>query len=160
MKRFLTAASITLTLFTATALAQPSPPNESESGAEAKSNASGDASFTIENSLNLRDPFSRLIMKGANKVADVQIPELERHDLQEFKLIGIITGPNKNRALVMGPDSKMHVVSESAVIGTRKGLITKIRPGGITVYEKVVNLLGQQEGIESKIEFQEKKPGG
>lgn len=142
--------------FTTAALAQPSPATDTV--ADTNSNVASDMTFSIESSLNLRDPFSRLIMKGTAQVAEIQIPELERHDIQEFKLVGIITGPKQNRALLMGPDSKMHVVSESAVIGTRKGLITKIRPGGLTVYEKVVNLLGQHEGIESKIEFQEKKP--
>lgn len=112
--------------------------------------------FTLENSLNLRDPFSRFIAKSEDRVDQALIPELERFDLEQFKLVGIITGAKRNKALLTAPDGKMHVISERATIGTRRGTVTRITPGAIVVHEKVVNLLGQEEGVDTQIEFQEK----
>jgi Tfp pilus assembly protein PilP len=146
-------SSFALLFVTTTVWAQPSPATPLQ-----ESSVASDMNFTIENSINLRDPFSRLINKSSQQIGETQIPELERHDLTQFKLVGIITGPKRNKALLMGPDSKMHVVTESTVVGTRHGQITVIKPGGVTVHEKVVNLLGQEEGVDTTIVFEEKKP--
>lgn len=144
-----------LILSVALVFAQPSPPDPSTPV------AAGDVfknpSLTIESSLNLRDPFSRLVQKDGEGIADTQIPELERHDIDKLKLVGVITGPRKNKALIMTPDSKMHVVAENAVLGTRKGHVVRIERDGVVVHEKVVNLLGQEESVESTIEFTKKK---
>lgn len=114
-------------------------------------------SFTLENSLSLRDPFRRPPSKVAKEFAGGGIlPELERYELDKFKLVGVVTGPRKNKAMVTTPDGKMHIVSETMHIGTRHGVIKRIAPGRVSVEEKVVNLLGQEENIETTIEFESK----
>lgn len=87
---------------------------------------------------------------------DVSIPELERFDLDKWSLVGVITGPKKSKAMVVSPSGKMHIVEEDVHIGTRHGFIKKIVPGAISVEEKVVNLLGQEEKVETVIQFKEK----
>lgn len=137
------------------AKAQPTPGAQVASQ-PAQASDGGEAGFSIENSINMRDPFSRYVAKSEGEIAGETIPELERHELEQFKLVGIITGPKKNKALLTAPDGKMHVISEQVTIGTRHGVVTKIAPNEVIVHEKVVNLLGQEEGIDTAITFKEK----
>lgn len=129
------------------AFAQPSPPQDKGE----------QTSFTMENSISLRDPFRRPTPAGGQAVADARIPELERYELDKLKLVGVITGPRKPKAMVTTPSGKMHIVAENATIGVRHGRIKKIAPGMIEVEEKVVNLLGQEENIETLLEIKDDK---
>ncbi|HRK03072.1 MAG TPA: hypothetical protein PLH57_10450, partial [Oligoflexia bacterium] len=55
------------------------------------------------------------------------------------------------------PSGKMVIVQEKTILGPRRGSITRIVPGAVFIEERVVNLLGQEEKIETIIEFKEKK---
>ena len=117
----------------------------------------GDTTITLENSLALRDPFRQPKLKVASDVNEGgTIPELERFEVEQFKLIGVISGLKKNKALLTSPDGKMHIVSENMRLGNRHGLIRKIAPGTVLIEEKVVNLLGQEEKIQMSIQFKDK----
>jgi Tfp pilus assembly protein PilP len=113
--------------------------------------------ITLENSLTLRDPFRQPQMKLANEVNEGgRVPELERFQIEQFKLMGIITGPKKNRAMVSSPEGKIFIVSEEMRIGSRRGTVKQIRPNAVIVEEKVVNILGQEERLETSIQFKDK----
>lgn len=113
--------------------------------------------MTIENSLTLRDPFRRQVPSGGTAADGTLIPELERFEVDKYKLVGVITGPKRARAMLTAPGGKMHIVSEDTKIGTRRGTIKKIAPGMVAVEEKVVNLLGQEEKIETVLHFKDKQ---
>jgi Tfp pilus assembly protein PilP len=113
-----------------------------------------EANLSLETSINLRDPFSRVANRGMVENNEDKIPELERYELDKFSLVGIITGPKKSKALLVADETKkLHVVSEKARIGTRGGYVKSIEPGMVTIEEKVVNLLGQEESIETVLEL-------
>lgn len=119
---------------------------------------SEDAPFTLESAMTLRDPFRRPELKTAMAIDEGGlIPELERYELDKFKLVGVITGAKKNKALLTAPNGKMHVVSDKTVLGNRRGYIKRILPGMIVIEEKVVNLLGQEERIETVIAIKDPK---
>lgn len=103
----------------------------------------------------MRDPFKRIGI--AVQVTTAEIPPLERYDIGDFTLVGIITGANKNKALVTDKSGKMHVVTEKMRIGTRSGIIKKISPSSIFVEEKGVDVFGREEKLMSKIEFKEQQ---
>ncbi|MEW6056508.1 MAG: pilus assembly protein PilP [Bdellovibrionota bacterium] len=139
------------------AFAQPSPP-EAKQAASSNPEAKTDDTFSLESSMTLRDPFRRPIPKLADGADEGgRVPELQRYELDKFSLIGIITGLKKNKALVTTPDGRMHIVSENAVMGTRSGAVKRISAGFISVEEKVVNILGQEEKIETIIKLKEKE---
>lgn len=77
--------------------------------------------------------------------------ELERYPITDFKVVAIITGPIRMRAMLTAPDGKTHYVSEQMKIGTRDGVIVKITTKSIVVREKVVNPLGEVEQFDSEI---------
>lgn len=140
-------------------LSLPADSTKSEQGA-GNEEKGAQPTFTLENSLSLRDPFRRFTPKAnANTDENGLIPELERYELDKYRLMGIITGPKKNKALVLSTvDGRMHIVAEKQRIGVKRGVVKKIAPGSVVVEEKVVNLLGQEEKVETAIEFAKPKP--
>lgn len=111
---------------------------------------------TVQDLIKLRDPFKRPVLKleaGESK------SELESFSIDKFSLAGVLTGPRKTRAVVVGPDGKTYVVGESTRIGLRKGVITQIRADRVVVVEKITNVFGEVERVESEIRLRKAKIG-
>lgn len=115
--------------------------------------------LTLENSLKLRDPFAVFKDDILMNPQLSSLPELERYPLDRFRLIGVIVGTKKNKAMLVSPDGKMHIVSENVKIGVRNGRVKSILEGNILVEEKIMNILGKEEKIISKIEIENKDKG-
>ena len=120
-----------------------------------KADLSKSEPMSMEETLTLRDPFRRP-NKFSENSTDAAIPELERYSLEQFKIIGIITGPKKAKALLSTPTNKMFIVQESDKLGNRSGIVKKIKDRSVLVREKLVNLIGQEENIETELKYLEK----
>lgn len=113
---------------------------------------------TPEELLKLRDPFKRPAISAA---LSVQKSELERFPVEQFKMVGITTGPDKLRAMIVDPNGKTYFVSERERIGVRSGFIRRISVEGIIVREKITNVLGKEENIDFEMKLPpEKKSAG
>lgn len=99
-----------------------------------------------ESYLKLRDPFKRPNLPS--KKTEI-LSELERYSLDELKLLGVITGPKNKRAMLQAPDGKAYFVSEGGKVGNREGTVSKIGSNYIKIEEKIQNVLGQFEMVES-----------
>lgn len=92
--------------------------------------------------LNMRDPF---------KMPEIPIEklsprtELERLPLESYKLIGILTGPERMKAMLQTSEGRTYFAMERMKIGLNGGVILKITSDGIIVREKMINILGQEE---------------
>ena len=71
-----------------------------------------------EEMLKVRDPFRRPDVVAENLAAT---SPLERFPASDFQMIGVLTGPEKIRAMVLGPDGKSLFVAERMKIGQRHG---------------------------------------
>ena len=96
----------------------------------------------------LRDPFQmpeikldKLLQKG----------ELEAHLVTDFKLIGVLTGMERLRALVQAPSGKTYVVGERMKLGIQGGVIRRITHDTVYVREKFMNVVGQEETTEIEL---------
>ena len=69
----------------------------------------------------------------------------------DLKLVGVLTGPLKVRAMVVAPDGKTYYVAEKMKVGLRNGIVTRITTRSIQVQEKIVNALGETESVDSEI---------
>jgi hypothetical protein len=98
----------------------------------------------------LRDPFKRPVLKAS---LGIRKGDLESFSVESLKVVGVLTGPSQIRALIMSPDGKSHLVTERVKIGIRGGIIKKITPDGILVREKIVNVIGQEENIDTEIQL-------
>lgn len=99
--------------------------------------------------LNQRDPF---------KMPEIQrsvgpMSELELYAVSEFKLIGILSGGVQLRAMISSPNGRTYFVKPGMLLGTRKGVIRKITESGLFVREKVVNVLGDEEALDTELKL-------
>jgi hypothetical protein len=101
---------------------------------------------------HVRDPFKKPMIA---KVGVKPRSELESFPVEKFKLIGIVTGPKRLRAMLQGPTGTSYFVAEGMAIGMRKGVIRKITTEAVLVRERVVNILGQEENVETELHLPE-----
>lgn len=98
--------------------------------------------------LRSRDPFLRpAVIAGPNDNRS----ELEMFPLEQLRLVGIITGPNKMRAMLVAPNGKTYLVFENMKIGLRRGVVRKITSRAVFIREKIVNLLGKEEILDVQL---------
>ena len=83
---------------------------------------------------------------------------LERIDLSQLKLVGIITAASGNRALVEESSGKGYVVKTGTYIGINGGKIVKIDKELVTVEEQFEDVFGKIQTQERKLKLP-KPPG-
>ncbi len=98
--------------------------------------------------LELRDPFAK---PPAPVVALDPKSDLEKIPVADLKMLGVVTGPDRLRAMVGAPNGRTYFVSESMKIGTRKGVIRKITSNSIKIREKVVDVFGDEQNSDTEI---------
>ena len=98
--------------------------------------------------LRIRDPFRRPDVGGQE--VGVRSP-LERFPASDFQMVGVLTGPERIRAMVLAPDGKSHFVAEMMKIGQRKGIVRRITSNSILIREKIVNVFGQEESVDTEL---------
>jgi len=112
------------------------------------------------------DPFEPLFKKEpvslavGNKTIKQRKPltPLERVNLSQLTLVGIIQAPSGNRALVQETSGKGYVVKKGTYIGTNSGKIVQILKDRIIIEEESEDIYGKVSIIKKPIKLQ-KPPG-
>lgn len=105
-----------------------------------------------------RDPFSPIIVQAATQVNRLSSrPPLERYNIYEFKLTGILWGGFGYNAMVEGPDGKGYFVHIGTSIGLNSGVIIRITPNNLVVEEKFKTSKGDIDRKEIIIELRKKQ---
>ena len=68
---------------------------------------------------------------------------LERVDLSQLSLVGVVSSPEKNRALVEEMNGKGYIVSIGTYIGINSGKVVQILRDRIVIEEEVEDVLGK-----------------
>ena len=93
---------------------------------------------------NKKDPFKPfVVVKVETKSSPESIKKNLRNslpihsfDVNQFKLIGIITGGRENQAMVVDPGGKGYVLKVGMLIGKNDGKITSINSSGVEILEQ------------------------
>ncbi len=121
----------------------------------------------LGNLTDIRDPFKSPLKKKLKssdssgskkrsylidgKFTNVARPDLSTIKLEELLITGVIIGRNR-RAIAKSYDGKINLtLKEGMVIGPDKLELKAILPGGIVLVEKIVNVYGQEEYLETVI---------
>lgn len=88
----------------------------------------------------------------------VPLTPLEKIDLSQLKLVGIIRSPSGDKALVEEANGKGYIVTKGTYIGINSGRIIGITENGIIVEEEIEDVLGKV--IINKTELKLQKPPG
>jgi Tfp pilus assembly protein PilP len=123
------------------------PPKELDSRVAEEREAARVLERVTEAARTTRDPFKRF----PNDDSDQSVPELERHAAEKYRLVGLIRGMPRLRAMVASPSGKTHFVAEGMRVGNRKGRVLRIRDGELVIREKVINPLGEEEAVDIRL---------
>jgi type IV pilus assembly protein PilP len=104
-----------------------------------------------------RDPFAPIIIKESKKGKEGDRPPLERYNLSEFKLTGIIWGGFGYNAMLEGPDGKGYFVRVGTIVGPNRGVVKKITQNTMVIEEKFKTYTGETERKEIVVELRRKQ---
>jgi type IV pilus assembly protein PilP len=110
------------------------------------------------------DPFEPLFRRKpvtvGKKKPKKRIPQtpLERIDLSQLKLVGIIMASSGNRAMVEESSGKGYVIKKGTYIGVNSGKVVKIKKEKVVVEEEFEDVFGKTELRQREIKLP--KPSG
>ncbi len=81
----------------------------------------------------------------AKKKRRVPRTPLERIDLGQLKLVGIIVASSGNRALVQEASGKGYIIKEGTYIGLHSGKVTEIKKDRVVIEEETDEVVGTQK---------------
>ena len=95
------------------------------------------------NPIGKRDPFrSFLNLDGGKKVIESASP-LQKYEIDQYQLVGIIWGVERSRALVQDPEGVGHVMEIGTYIGKNWGKVTQINSSEVVVTEEYQTVDGE-----------------
>ena len=115
----------------------------------------------IDKPFDLRDPFRAPISKsekakeksgyfvsGNGQYSNIQENTVKR--IEDIKVVGVLIG-RERRAMVSAGTGPIIILKEGMKIGDEGAELKAILPGGIILVEKIVNVYGQEEYLETVI---------
>lgn len=103
-----------------------------------------------------RDPFAPIIERDIKKAKSTDLPPLERFNINEFKLSGIVWGGFGYNAMVEGPDGKGYFVRVGSIMGPNRGVVKKITQTNLIIQEKFKTSTGETQLKEFIVEIRKK----
>ncbi len=80
---------------------------------------------------------------------------LEKIDLAQLKLTGVLRAQSKTRALVQEVSGKGYIIDEGTYIGNKGGQVSKILKDRIMVSEKALDVFGKITVLERELKLQQ-----
>lgn len=99
------------------------------------------------------DPFRSYIRRQVTLESDATSSPLERFDLSQLTVMGIIWGVDEPRALVKDPTGKGYIVRAGTPIGKNKGRILRIEDNKVVVKETYLDHLDRATTKEVELEL-------
>jgi Tfp pilus assembly protein PilP len=101
-----------------------------------------------------RDPFFSPLYRVTEQAAmtsDEAKTPLQRLDLGQFKVVGIILETGEAKALIEDNSGLGYIVTSGTLIGPRGGVIKSIEPGRILVEEYETDFYGKRQALEKEM---------
>jgi type IV pilus assembly protein PilP len=119
----------------------------------------------IENPFGLRDPFKAPVNKseerkegrgfritGKGQYSNIGETALDQISVDSIRVVGVLIGKERRALVNTGKDNKKIIIlKEGAKIGTDGSELKAILPGGIVIVEKITNVYGEEEYLETVI---------
>jgi type IV pilus assembly protein PilP len=94
------------------------------------------------NPIGKRDPFRSFLAEGVRADDEVPRTPLQRFEIDQYALVGIIWGIDRPRALVEDPEKTGHVMEIGTYVGRNWGKVTQITDSEVVVTEEFQTLGG------------------
>ena len=105
-----------------------------------------------------RDPFRSFIQDHKSLEDGIESP-LEKFDLGQLEVAGVVWRGNRRRALILDPSGQAYVVAEGDTIGKNAGTILAIQDSTMLVREKYVDFHGDQTEKEIEMRIRQSQGG-
>ncbi len=118
----------------------------------------------IDNPFELRDPFKAPQAKSEGKTSKqgyfvsgqgsyTNIAESSVQDItpQDIKVIGVLIGKERRALVNLKGEKAVVILKEGMKLGRDEAELKAILPGGIILVEKIINVYGQEEYLETVI---------
>jgi hypothetical protein len=116
----------------------------------------------IEKPFELRDPFRAPVTKaekakeksgyfvsGSGQYSNIKENSVKK--IEDIKVVGVLIGRERRAMVSTGENSPIIILKEGMKIGDEGAELKAILPGGIILVEKIVNVYGQEEYLETVI---------
>jgi type IV pilus assembly protein PilP len=112
----------------------------------------------VYNPIGKRDPFRTFIATAEDEEIRSPTP-LQRYELEQYKLTGIVWGVDRPRALVEDPEGMGHVIELGTYIGKKWGKVTQITSNQLVVTEEYLTPEGALvvNPIEIKLQYSDEE---
>src|SRR5690606_7790258 len=89
---------------------------------------------------------------GKGQYSNIVEAPLEQIQLGDLRLVGVLIGKERRALVNIGQENKKIIVlKEGMKIGPEAAELKAILPGGIVLVEKIVNVYGEEEYLETVI---------
>lgn len=114
------------------------------------------------NPVGKRDPFKPFIALGPKKAVRKKAPvtPLQRYDVSELKLVGVLKAPGGYRALVEDAGGKGFIIGKGTLIGPGDGRVKEIRKDRVIIEETYRDIFGQIKRREISMPLRKPEEGG
>ncbi|HVO31246.1 MAG TPA: pilus assembly protein PilP [bacterium] len=95
------------------------------------------------NPIGKRDPFKSFLAEEIAPGSQKALTPLQRYDIDQLNVIGIIWGISTPRAMVTTPDAKGYVVQKGTLVGKNWGKVSRITQDEVIVSEEYRDFEGK-----------------
>lgn len=136
---------------------------EKEEGQEAAKNRLIELNKEFQyNPVGKRDPFrSFVVMRPTEKkyVGSKELTPLQRYELSQLNLVGIIVGPKDKHGLVEDASGKGYVVRIGTYIGKNGGRVIEVRDDELVIEEYYIDYFGREQSESVSMKLQKGNEG-
>jgi Tfp pilus assembly protein PilP len=137
-RRHLIFSAVATLVLTASAAAQSGKPLPQMASLEGSpSMLRGEPTYS---GIGRRDPFRPYVIDNKR----LQLTPLQKYELGQLKVAGVISGPSTPRAMVEDGGGMGYIVTIGTPMGPNGGVVTAILPGRIVVEETVLDFYGKE----------------
>ncbi len=112
------------------------------------------------NGVGRRDPFRSIVALSEGRPKSVKtLPPLQRNEVSDLRLQGIIWGEYGPRAIVNTPDGKGYTVRVGTPVGFNRGVIKRITQNQVIIEETLLNIFGEPKKRSIVMELHPEKEG-
>jgi type IV pilus assembly protein PilP len=106
-----------------------------------------------------RDPFKSIIVSSEKQGRAENLHPLQRKELAELRLIGIVWGGFGYGAVIQTPDGKGYPVRKGTRMGLNNGVISRITNREVVVQEKFIDIFSETKIRDVVMELHPQKEG-
>jgi type IV pilus assembly protein PilP len=98
-----------------------------------------------------RDPFESLLDVKQPILPERALTPLQKFDIGQLRLIGVIIGKGEPKAMIVAPDGKSYILKKGIKIGKNDGTVIGVTRDAVVVQERYIDFSGEVRTVVQEI---------